>query len=147
MLRLESEIGRQLDQTGNRQGFAIDDIAALDRFDLTTDASSTQFEKTGERGVTRGKWLLDGRCQRVVGHSRCREVPEHQIAEIKASGIMYRARRWGCSHQASVKPKYSIFAELSRIERGRPALCEVLTYLRSTRQRVWAGAIRRPGVA
>jgi hypothetical protein len=40
---------------------------------------------------------------------------------------MYRARRWDCRHQASVKPKYSIFAELSRIERGRPALGEVLT--------------------
>jgi hypothetical protein len=92
LLCLESEIGRKLDQTGNRQGFAIDNIAALDRFDLTADASSTQFEKTGECCVARGEWLLDGRCQEVAGHSRCREVPEHQIAEIKASGIIYRAQ-------------------------------------------------------
>jgi hypothetical protein len=88
MLRLESEIGGKLDQTRNRQGFAIDDIAARGRFDLTADAPSAQFKKTGKCCVARGKGLLGGLCQKVPGHSCCREIPEHQIAKVKASGIM-----------------------------------------------------------
>jgi hypothetical protein len=96
MLRLESEISGKLDQTRNRQGFAVDDIAALDRSHPAAGAPSAQFEKTGKCCVARGKWLLGGLCQKVTDHSRCREVPKHQIAGAKASGIMCGVRRWDC---------------------------------------------------
>ena len=58
VLRLKSEITREFDQARDGQGFAVDDIAAMERPDLITTAPPAQLEETGKCCVARGKWLL-----------------------------------------------------------------------------------------
>jgi hypothetical protein len=53
VLRLDAEIARKFDQARDGQGFAVDDITAMDRPDLA--ALPAQLEETRKNRIARGK--------------------------------------------------------------------------------------------